>query len=48
MRAEETSFTVENITDKITHLIIDILDTETHIDRTFTVDNPFREIIVTY
>ena len=47
-RNELYQLTVENITDKNTHLIVDILDTKTHIDRTFTVNNPFREIIVTY
>lgn len=40
--------TVNDIVDKSSHLIISIPKTNTNIERTFVVENPYREIINNY
>ncbi|KAJ8669252.1 hypothetical protein QAD02_000511 [Eretmocerus hayati] len=47
-RVEAHRITIDDVVDKGTYLVITLEKTQTHVDRTFTVNNPLREVIIKY
>ena len=47
-REELHQLTVDNVKDNDTHLTVTIPKTKIHIIRTFTINNPFRDIVIKF